>query len=156
MYNHYLIDLYQCDPNKLNDIRFVKWILIRVNQYVGLKPTTTSEQQLYPNGLSVDMMSKDFHMTFQSIMDKNYANVDIFTSITDVESMKKATQYLATMFGAKDYEFNSIQRGKKILDLSINKQVRGSKVLVPTTNNKPEVVIPNNSPAVAVKKEVAK
>ena len=110
---HLLLELKDCDRTVLNDLDFLKGILLEAASTAGATVLGESFHQFNPHGVSGVVIIAESHLFIHTWPDCGYAAVDIFTCGDSVQS-EKAAQKLIRELGAKSHSILEIQRG--ILD----------------------------------------
>ena len=110
---HLLLELKDCDRAVLNDLDFLKGILLEAASEAGATVLGKSFHQFNPHGVSGVVIIAESHLFIHTWPDCGYAAVDIFTCGDSVQP-EKAAQKLIRELGAKSHSILEIQRG--ILD----------------------------------------
>jgi len=76
---HYLLDLKDCSRNRLDDLDFIKEVLISVAQEAGAAVIGESFHRFLPQGLSGVVLITGAHLCIHTWPEYGYAAVDIFT-----------------------------------------------------------------------------
>ncbi len=110
---HLLLELKDCDREVLNDLDFLKGILLAAATEAGATVLGESFHQFNPHGVSGVVIIAESHLFIHTWPECGYAAVDIFTCGDSVKP-GKAAQKLIRGLGAKSHSILEIQRG--ILD----------------------------------------
>ena len=110
---HLLLELKDCDREVLNDLDFLKGILLAAANEAGATVLGESFHQFSPHGVSGVVIIAESHLFIHTWPECGYAAVDIFTCGDSVQP-EKAAQKLIKELGAKSHSILEIQRG--ILD----------------------------------------
>jgi len=110
---HLLLELKDCDREVLNDLSFLKGILLAAASEAGAIVLGESFHQFKPHGVSGVVIIAESHLFIHTWPELGYAAVDIFTCGDSVQP-GKAAQILINKLGAKNHSILEIQRG--ILD----------------------------------------
>ncbi len=110
---HLLLELKDCDREVLNDLGFLKGILLTAASEAGATVLGESFHQFSPQGVSGAVIIAESHLFIHTWPECGYAAVDIFTC-GDTVQPEKAAQKLIRELGAKSHSILEIQRG--ILD----------------------------------------
>ncbi len=110
---HLLLELKDCDREVLNDLGFLKGILLAAASEAGATILGESFHQFNPQGVSGVVIIAESHLLIHTWPECGYAAVDIFTCGNSVQP-EKAAQKLIRELGAKSHSILEIQRG--ILD----------------------------------------
>jgi S-adenosylmethionine decarboxylase len=110
---HLLLELKDCDREVLNDLGFLKSILLAAASEAGATVLGESFHQFNPHGVSGVVTIAESHLFIHTWPEYGYAAADIFTCGDSVQP-EKAAQKLIRELGAKSHSILEIQRG--ILD----------------------------------------
>jgi len=110
---HLLLELKDCDREVLNDLSFLKGLLLAAAKEAGATVLGESFHQFNPRGVSGVVIITESHLFIHTWPEHGYAAVDIFTCGNTVQP-GKAAQILISRLGAKNHSMLEIQRG--ILD----------------------------------------
>jgi S-adenosylmethionine decarboxylase len=110
---HLLLELKDCDREVLNDLGFLKGILLTAASEAGATVLGESFHQFSPHGVSGVVIIAESHLFIHTWPELGYAAVDIFTCGDSVQP-EKAAQKLIRELGANSHSILEIQRG--ILD----------------------------------------
>ncbi len=110
---HLLLELKDCDRETLDDLNFLRDILLAAANEAGATVLGESFHQFNPHGVSGVVIIAESHLFIHTWPERGYAAVDIFTC-GDTVQPGKAAQKLIRGLGAKSHSILEIQRG--ILD----------------------------------------
>ena len=110
---HLLLELKDCDREVLNDLGFLKGILLAAASEAGATVLGKSFHQFNPHGVSGVVIIAESHLFIHTWPEYGYAAIDIFTCGDSVQP-EKAAHKLVGELGAKSHSILEIQRG--ILD----------------------------------------
>ena len=110
---HLLLELKDCDKEVLNDLDFLKSLLLAAASEAGATVLGESFHQFAPHGVSGVVIIAESHLFIHTWPECGYAAVDIFTCGDSVQP-GKAAQKLIRGIGSKSHSILEIQRG--ILD----------------------------------------
>ncbi len=110
---HLLLELKDCDREVLDDLGFLKDILLTAAREAGATVLGESFHKFNPHGVSGVVIIAESHLFIHTWPECGYAAVDIFTCGDSVQP-GKAAQKLIRGLGAKSHSILEIQRG--ILD----------------------------------------
>ena len=79
MGNHYLLNLYGCSFNSLNNEYYLRDLLEDAAICSGATVIQTISKQFYPQGVTVLTMLAESHISIHTWPEKGQAAVDIFT-----------------------------------------------------------------------------
>ncbi len=110
---HLLLELKDCNREVLDDLSFLKGILLAAASEAGATVLGESFHQFEPHGVSGVVIIAESHLFIHTWPECGYAAVDIFTCGDSVRP-GKAAQRLISKLGAKNHSILEIHRG--ILD----------------------------------------
>ena len=110
---HLLLELKDCNREALNDLSFLKGILVTAAGESGATILGESFHQFEPQGVSGVITIAESHLFIHTWPEYGYAAFDIFTCGNSVNP-EKAVRILIRELGAKNHSILEIQRG--ILD----------------------------------------
>lgn len=111
---HLLLELKGCDKGVLNDLSFLKSILLAAADEAGATVLGESFHQFNPHGVSGTVIIAESHLCIHTWPEYDFAAVDIFTC-GDFVQAGKAVEMLIRKLGAKSHSILEIHRG--ILDI---------------------------------------
>ncbi len=111
---HLLLELKDCDRRLLNDLGFLKGILLTAASEAGATVLGESFHQFEPQGVSGVVIIAESHLFIHTWPQYGYAAIDIFTCGNSVHP-EKAAQMLISKLGAQNHSILEINRG--ILDI---------------------------------------
>jgi len=124
--NHLLVELYNCDSDKLNDLKRVEWVLGEAVRISGATALKASFHQFEPQGVSGVIIIAESHFTIHTWPEYGYAALDIFTCGESIDS-QKALDYIEKELAVKTLSVTEIKRGNIHFPLKISKK-NSSKV----------------------------
>ncbi|MDD5497620.1 MAG: adenosylmethionine decarboxylase [Atribacterota bacterium] len=124
--NHLLVELYNCDSDKLNDLKRVEWVLGEAVRISGATALKASFHQFEPQGVSGVIIIAESHFTIHTWPEYGYAALDIFTCGESIDS-QKALDYIEKELAVKTLSVTEIKRGNIHFPLKISKKI-SSKV----------------------------
>ncbi len=110
---HLLLELKDCDKEVINDLSFLKGILLAAAGEAGATVLGESFHQFNPHGVSGVVIIAESHLVIHTWPEYGYAAVDIFTC-GDTVQPGRAAEMLIRKLGAESHSMLEIQRG--ILD----------------------------------------
>lgn len=108
-----LLELKGCDEGVLNDLGFLKGVLLKAANEAGATVLGESFHQFNPHGVSGVVIIAESHIFIHTWPEHGYAAIDIFTCGDSVRPAR-AAEVLISKLGAKSHSMMEIQRG--ILD----------------------------------------
>jgi len=125
--NHLLVELYDCDSYKLNDLPKLESILEEAVKVSGATALKTSFHQFAPQGVSGVIIIAESHFTIHTWPEYGYAALDIFTCGDSINS-KKALDYIEKGLKVKTVSVTEMKRGNIHFPIKINKNKFSPKV----------------------------
>lgn len=125
--NHLLVELYDCDSYKLNDLKRLESILEEAVRVSGATALKTSFHQFAPQGVSGVIIIAESHFTIHTWPEYGYAALDIFTCGETINS-KKALDYIEKELKVKTVSVTEIKRGNIHFPIKIAKNKFSPKV----------------------------
>lgn len=110
---HLLLELKDCDREVINDLSFLKGVLLTAAGEAGATVLGESFHQFSPQGVSGVVIIAESHFFIHTWPEYGYAAVDIFTCGDSVQP-ERAAEILIRKLGAKNHSILGMQRG--ILD----------------------------------------
>lgn len=107
---HLLLELKDCDGEVLNNLSFLKKVLLTAASEAGATVLGETFHQFNPHGVSGVVVIAESHIFIHTWPEHSYAAVDIFTC-GDTVRPQKAAQILIGELGAKNHSMLEIQRG---------------------------------------------
>jgi S-adenosylmethionine decarboxylase len=120
--NHLLVELYNCDSDKLNDLKRVEWVLGEAVRISGATALKASFHQFEPQGVSGVIIIAESHFTIHTWPEYGYAALDIFTCGESIDS-QKALDYIEKELDVKTLSVTEMKRGNIHFPLKINKKI---------------------------------
>lgn len=114
--NHLIVELYNCQPEAINDVGFVESAMKRAVTVSGATMVQSVFHKFNPHGVSGVIVIEESHFTVHTWPEYGYCAVDIFTCGTEVDYYA-ALHCLQEQFAAKNLSVSEIKRG--ILDLPV-------------------------------------
>ena len=94
---HLLLELNDCDPKLLNDISFIREIMLAAANESGATVLGESFHQFSPQGVSGVILIAESHLSVHTWPEHGYAGADIFTCGTRVKPEKAAEVIIAKL-----------------------------------------------------------
>ncbi|MDD4363371.1 MAG: adenosylmethionine decarboxylase [Atribacterota bacterium] len=119
--NHLLVELYECDAEKLNDLNRLEAVLEEAVYVSGATALKSSFHQFAPQGVSGVVIIAESHFTIHTWPEYGYAALDIFTCGKDVDS-QKALDFIEKELDVKTISVTEMRRGNIRFPIKINKK----------------------------------
>ena len=106
---HYLLELYKCDYEKLNDESFLRCALNKASKIANAKVLNLISNKFEPQGVTAIALLAESHLSIHTWPEANYSAVDIFTC---GQNMKPdiACKYLIKVLMAEEHLLRVIDR----------------------------------------------
>ena len=106
---HFLLELYGCDFEKLNDESFLRCILNRASKLANATVLNLISNKFEPQGVTAIALLAESHISIHTWPESNYSAVDIFTCGKNMKP-ELASQYLIESLMAKEHSLRVIER----------------------------------------------
>ena len=106
---HFLMELYRCDCEKLNDESFLRCLLNRAAKLANATVLNLISNKFEPQGVTAIALLAESHMSIHTWPESNYSAVDIFTCGQNMLP-EQASQYLIESLMAKEHALRVIER----------------------------------------------
>lgn len=107
---HLLLELKDCDKKALNDLSFLKGLLVAAATESGAAVLDESFRQFSPQGVSGVVIIAESHLFIHTWPEHGYAAADIFTCGNSVQP-QKAAEILIKKLNSKNHSVMEIPRG---------------------------------------------
>jgi len=106
---HFLLDLYRCDDEKLNDESFLRCSLNRAAKLAKATVLNLISNKFEPQGVTAIALLAESHISIHTWPESNYSAVDIFTCGRNMLP-ELASQYLIEVLKAEEHSLRIIER----------------------------------------------
>ena len=106
---HFLLELYRCDYEKLNDESFLRCTLNRAAKLANATVLNLISNKFEPHGVTAIALLAESHISIHTWPESNYSAVDIFTCGQDMMP-ELANQYLIGALNAEEHFLRVIER----------------------------------------------
>ena len=117
---HFLLELYRCDCEKLNDESFLRCTLNRAAKLANATVLNLISNKFEPQGVTAIALLAESHISIHSWPESNYSAVDIFTCGQNMMP-ELASQYLIESLMAKEHSLRVIERNPPS---TVSKEIR--------------------------------
>ncbi len=107
---HLLIELHDCDREVINNLDFIREIMIKAAKDCGAVVLGDSFHRFSPQGVSGVVVIAESHLSVHTWPEYGYAAADIFTCGTTVDP-QIAAEVLIKEFGCRNPNLTEVQRG---------------------------------------------
>lgn len=108
--DHYLIELYDCHANILNDEDRIRATLLESARLAGATIIDQKFHKFAPQGVSGVIVIAESHLSIHTWPELGYAALDLFTCSHDM-TMDRAFALLREVFQPGDMEVRRVARG---------------------------------------------
>ena len=106
---HFLLELYRCDCEKLNDESFLRCILNRASKLANATVLNLISNKFEPQGVTAIALLAESHISIHTWPESNYSAVDIFTCGQNMLP-ELASQYLIESLKAEEHNLRIMDR----------------------------------------------
>ena len=106
---HCILELYQCDHEKLNDEAFIRTTITLSAKIAGATLLNLVTHSFKPQGVTGLALLAESHISIHTWPEIGYAAIDVFTC-GDHTLPEKACKFLFKDFLAKNFSFKNIAR----------------------------------------------
>jgi len=106
---HFLLELYKCDYEKLNDESFLRCTLNRAAKLAKASVLNLISNKFEPQGVTAIALLAESHISIHTWPESNYSAVDIFTCGQNMMP-ELASQYLIGALKAEEHFLRVIER----------------------------------------------
>ena len=117
---HFLLELYNCDREKLNDESFLRCILNKAAKLANATVLNLISNKFEPQGVTAIALLAESHISIHTWPESNYSAIDIFTCGQNMMP-EVASEYLIKSLVAKEHSLRVIERNPPS---TVAKQVR--------------------------------
>jgi S-adenosylmethionine decarboxylase len=105
-----LVELYDCDKEALNDLGFLREVMVDAAIDSGAVVLGDSFHRFSPQGVSGVVIIAESHLSIHTWPEYGYAAVDFFTCGTAVQP-EKAAAVLVAKLGSRKHSLMEVPRG---------------------------------------------
>ena len=117
---HYLLELYRCDYEKLNDESFLRCTLNNAAKFANAKVLNLISNKFEPQGVTAIALLAESHMSIHTWPESHYSAIDIFTCGQNMQP-EIAGKYLIEALIAEEHFLRIINRNPPSL---VHDQIR--------------------------------
>ena len=107
--NHYIVDLYGCSFEILNNQSVIRAIIHDIVEKIGAKLVAENYKIFSPMGISGYAIISESHISIHTWPEYQYAAVDVFSCKKIVST--ETVEYIKSCFKAKNYNLYLLDRG---------------------------------------------
>ncbi|MFW6149620.1 MAG: adenosylmethionine decarboxylase [Atribacterota bacterium] len=119
--SHLLVELYECNSKKLNDLKKLESVLEEAVRISGATALKSSFHQFAPQGVSGVIIIAESHFTIHTWPEYGYAALDIFTCGERIDS-QRALDYIEKELDVKTVSVTEMKRGNIHFPIRIEKK----------------------------------
>lgn len=116
--NHLIIELYECNQKKINNLEFVEKTMLDSARESGAEIIKSAFHKFNPHGVSGIIVIAESHFSIHTWPEYGYCALDIFTCGDTIQG-EKALKFLKKEFKAKNISVIETKRG--LLNLPVHK-----------------------------------
>ena len=117
---HFLLELYSCDSEKINDESFLRCTLNRAAKLANATVLNLISNKFEPQGITAIALLAESHISIHTWPESNYSAVDIFTCGQNMMP-ELASQYLIQALKAEEHFLRVIERNPPA---SVSQEIR--------------------------------
>jgi len=106
---HFLLELYRCDYEKLNDESFLRCTLNRAAKLAKATVLNLISNKFEPQGVTAIALLAESHISIHTWPESNYSAIDIFTCGQNMLP-ELASKYLIEALKAEEHSLRIIER----------------------------------------------
>jgi len=107
---HCILELWGCNRELLNDIKFVEKMMTEAALQAGAEVREVTFHQFAPQGVSGVVIVSESHLAIHTFPEHGYASIDVFTCGKRIDPKKAASIIAQKLEANKIYEMN-VERG---------------------------------------------
>ncbi|MFO7294453.1 MAG: adenosylmethionine decarboxylase [Clostridia bacterium] len=107
---HCILELWGCNRELLNDIKFVEKMMTEAALQAGAEVREVTFHQFAPQGVSGVVIVSESHLAIHTFPEHGYASIDVFTCGKRIDPKKAASLIAQKLEANKIYEMN-VERG---------------------------------------------
>lgn len=107
---HALLDLYDCDPERLDDLERIRDVFLQTAKELGCTLIQECFHRYAPQGVSGVLVIAESHLSVHTWPEHGYAAVDLFTC-GDPSQLERMPKILGDALRAGRYDFKLHDRG---------------------------------------------
>ncbi|ACV59220.1 MULTISPECIES: adenosylmethionine decarboxylase [Alicyclobacillus] len=110
MGRHVIAELWECDPERLNDVHGIERAMVTAALEAGAEVREVAFHKFAPQGVSGVVIISESHLTIHSFPEHGYASIDVYTCGDRIDP-NVACDYITKYLGAKRLEAIELPRG---------------------------------------------
>ncbi|MBP0724030.1 S-adenosylmethionine decarboxylase proenzyme [Bacillus sp. RG28] len=125
MGRHVISELWGCNTEKLNDMKFIEETFVDAALRSGAEVREVAFHKFAPHGVSGVVIISESHLTIHSFPEHGYASIDVYTCGDRIDP-NVAANYIAEALEAETRENVELPRGMGPIQLNKVKVVNGN------------------------------
>jgi S-adenosylmethionine decarboxylase len=125
MGRHVISELWGCNAEKLNDMKFIEETFVDAALRSGAEVREVAFHKFAPHGVSGVVIISESHLTIHSFPEHGYASVDVYTCGDRIDP-NVAANFIAEALEAETRENVELPRGMGPIQLNKVKVVNGN------------------------------
>jgi S-adenosylmethionine decarboxylase len=105
-----MLELKGCNPQLLDDLSYIRGVMISAANGVGAHILSESFHQFYPQGVTGIVAIAESHLCIHTWPEYGYAAADIFTCGTSIKP-QEAAQFIIDQLESQDPSIVELKRG---------------------------------------------
>ena len=110
---HFLLELYKCDYEKLNDESFLRCTLNKAAKFANATVLNLISNKFEPQGVTAIALLAESHISIHTWPESNYSAIDIFTCGQKMLP-EFASKYLIEALKAEEHSLRIIERNPPV------------------------------------------
>ncbi|WP_018131232.1 adenosylmethionine decarboxylase [Effusibacillus pohliae] len=111
MGRHVIAELWECNPQILNDIEQVERMMVNAALEAGAEVREVTFHKFTPHGVSGVVIISESHLTIHSFPEHGYASVDVYTCGDRIDP-RVACEYITRRLECRRRQWIQIERGE--------------------------------------------
>ena len=120
MGRHVIAELWGCDTDKLNDMKYIERLFVDAALEAGAEVREVAFHKFAPHGVSGVVIISESHLTIHSFPEHGYASIDVYTCGDRIDP-NVASNYISNALCATKTEIVEIPRGMGPIKVSESK-----------------------------------
>ncbi|MCK6258017.1 adenosylmethionine decarboxylase [Fictibacillus sp. KIGAM418] len=120
MGRHVIAELWGCNSEKLNDMRFIEETFVDAALKAGAEIREVAFHKFAPHGVSGVVIISESHLTIHSFPEHGYASIDVYTCGDRIDP-NVAADYISQALEANSRENLEVPRGMGPVKVAKNK-----------------------------------
>lgn len=105
-----LLDLHQCDRDRIDDVNFINRVMSKVAKKLKYRVLDTASYRFHPQGVTSMLLLAESHLTFHSYPEKGAAFINLLSCSSHQKDLQSIVPYLSRKFGAQCHIQRVVER----------------------------------------------